>query len=42
MRWMIRLGLTAVLTVGAVFIGIRLISLLLEWWYRAPTSGLKL
>lgn len=42
MRWMIRLGLTAILTVGVVFIGIRLISLLMEWWYRAPTSGLKL
>lgn len=42
MRWIIRLSLTAVLTVGAVFIGIHLISLLMEWWYRAPTSGLKL
>lgn len=42
MRWMSRLGLTAVLTVGAVFIGLRLINLLMEWWYRAPTSGLKL
>lgn len=42
MRWMIRLGLTAVLTVGAVFVGLRLISLLMEWWYEPPTSGLKL
>lgn len=42
MRWMIRLGLTAILTVGAVYIGLRLLSLLMEWWYRAPTSGLKL
>lgn len=42
MRWMIRLGLTAVLTVGTVFIGLRLISLLMEWWYEPPTSGLKL
>jgi len=42
MRWMIRLGLTAVLTVGMVIVGIRLISYLIEWWYRPPTSGLKL
>ncbi|XCA82119.1 hypothetical protein ABKJ26_07745 [Exiguobacterium mexicanum] len=42
MRWMIRLGLTAVLTVGTVFVGLRLISLLMEWWYEPPTSGLKL
>lgn len=42
MRWVTRLGLTAIVTVGTVFIGIRLISLLMEWWYRAPSSGLTL
>lgn len=42
MRWMVRLGLTAVLTMGMVFIGIRLVNFLMEWWYHPPTSGIKL